>query len=365
MIIYLNIILMELPDSVKSSVHSDESETEYLPVELLDPTKIMTYEKEIFIENDDTTNSEEPFHCQGFNEQYIIHCLLSDDGKCHIYDGYNRFTMKKVSLPSKNNGWKDIFDIYKENYEDDKRSDETFEKYVERCLNRRKEYIYLHICDPTAKIFSPGVDIFGLHHDKTMHKTLDNGGIGYYVFICPINSTVHVYGRTQDILTGHFIDEGPEIFTNLIGVYQPLNIFIGKSSLNEMTGWSGGHGDRFDGNTILLRIGNLSECRYLHIGSEIFQFETDELVIKYVSSVGNSGVPYPYAETKTFCYSILDKTRSLTCYHPDRETKGYVSFVPNISCEPYKFIKIASRDSFKSRYSAKTFYRSMVMGQSA
>ena len=63
-----------------------------------------------------------------------------------------------------------------------------------------------------------------------------------------------------------------------------------------MTNFSGGYGSKFDGNTILLEMGN-NECIY--IGSEIWSFNTKNEIAKYVSPVGNNDVPYPYAVDKS------------------------------------------------------------------
>ena len=59
-----------------------------------------------------------------------------------------------------------------------------------------------------------------------------------------------------------------------------------------MTEYSGGYGDEFDGNSILVHI---SENKYVYIGSSIYSFESQAKIIRYISPVGNSDVPYPYA----------------------------------------------------------------------
>ena len=69
-------------------------------------------------------------------------------------------------------------------------------------------------------------------------------------------------------------------------------IFIGKSPLNKMTKFSGGHGKNFDGNSFLLELDNFT---YQHIGRDIFTFNSYNKIIEYVSPVGNNDVPYPYA----------------------------------------------------------------------
>ena len=68
-------------------------------------------------------------------------------------------------------------------------------------------------------------------------------------------------------------------------------VFVGKSPLNEMTRFSGGHGPRFDGNSILLK---KKGGDYIFVGHEVYAFRASEIV-DFVSPVGNSSVPYPYA----------------------------------------------------------------------
>ena len=81
-------------------------------------------------------------------------------------------------------------------------------------------------------------------------------------------------------------------------------VFIGKSPLNEMTRFSGGHGSKFDGNSFLLK---LSENRYLYIGESVKGFEARNEIIRYVSPVGNNDVPYPYAVDKNgLVYLIIE-----------------------------------------------------------
>lgn len=74
--------------------------------------------------------------------------------------------------------------------------------------------------------------------------------------------------------------------------FHPKKIFIGKSPLNKMTEFSGGHGPEFDGNTILLDMG---DNEYIIITGTIWSFDAKSKIIEYVSPVGNNDVPYPYA----------------------------------------------------------------------
>ena len=70
-----------------------------------------------------------------------------------------------------------------------------------------------------------------------------------------------------------------------------------------MTKFSGGHGKKFDGNSILL---NISNNKYIYICDIIQEFTSYSKIIKFVSPVGNNDVPYPYAvddKNNTYLFS--------------------------------------------------------------
>lgn len=71
-------------------------------------------------------------------------------------------------------------------------------------------------------------------------------------------------------------------------------IFIGISKLNKMTKYSGGHGSKFDGNSILFSLKE-EPLKYMFIGKYIFTFFAKSEIVEYWSPVGNNDVPYPYA----------------------------------------------------------------------
>jgi hypothetical protein len=62
----------------------------------------------------------------------------------------------------------------------------------------------------------------------------------------------------------------------------------------------------FTGSSILLK---QAKNTYIHIGIEIFSFKTNSEIIKFVSPVGNSDVPYPYAIDKDKnAYLMIENT---------------------------------------------------------
>lgn len=82
---------------------------------------------------------------------------------------------------------------------------------------------------------------------------------------------------------------------------KPMRIFVGRSPLTRITKMSGGAGQH--GNTMLFQIAPLT---YIHISNAITRIKTPEEVVKFLSPLGNSDVPYPYLVTTGKVYLILE-----------------------------------------------------------
>jgi hypothetical protein len=309
----------------------------YLDISLLDSDRVVEYTRKIGDEN------------RYYKD--IIFGLLStnDNNKFHKYRGFNKFTAETYQLPSKNDGWKrfddpdDLFQEYNRCYidvldPDPNGPDCTFDEFVYQDKKRYKKRIRESVCDPMQKLFDIRnicpIDQYKNNHNFSIYKTLDNGLVGFFVIIDKneINRTngndyvVYIYGRTEDVIPSWNLFNNEVIFDNLIKKYSSNEIFIGKSDLCEMTRHSKNHGNKWDGNSILLHIDNGSnnKFKYVHIGMCVFEFETDERIEKYVSRVGNSEVPYPYAESQNFCYCMIDWIKVPNNEVVDRDIKGYL-----------------------------------------
>ena len=78
----------------------------------------------------------------------------------------------------------------------------------------------------------------------------------------------------------------------------PMETFVGKSQLCDMTEFSGAKDKEvFDGNTILLEIGKENnKHRYIYIGGDmVCSFLTNDRIYKYISNIGNDLIPYSIA----------------------------------------------------------------------
>lgn len=114
------------------------------------------------------------------------------------------------------------------------------------------------------------------------YTTHDNGGRPFRVTID--GDTVRVYASEEHDV---YFPE-PSLIVNA------KRVFVGRSPLNNMTEYSGGHGPEFDGNTILVQLH--LPLTYLFIGNDIFTFHANAEITEYTSPIGNNDVPYPYAK---------------------------------------------------------------------
>ena len=132
----------------------------------------------------------------------------------------------------------------------------------------------------------------------------DNGGRPFLVnIVSGIKGVVEIYKK--QILDD---DWSPKNYTILVKRYTDVDdIFIGKSPLNDMTAFSGGHGAWANGNSILLKLKNrnIQKNRYVFIGWYVYEFDAPEKITKYYSSLGNSDVPYPVALSENYVYFMI------------------------------------------------------------
>ena len=92
--------------------------------------------------------------------------------------------------------------------------------------------------------------------------------------------------------------EGISEDKNIIYKVDPMETFLGKSQLCDMTELSGAEDTEvFDGNTILLKIGEENiKHRYVYIGGDmVCSFLTNDRIYKHISNIGNNLNPYSIA----------------------------------------------------------------------
>lgn len=167
-------------------------------------------------------------------------------------------------------------------------------------------------CSQGASALQPSNEMYKKikqkHKNAKVYFILDNGGHPFVVYVAKHSASVYRIDTEKYFFDDDETFEGKAwAYTKLVATFKAFKIWIGKSPKNEMTTFSGGHGPRFDGNSILLRVG---ETKYVSIGWEIYSFQTTNPIVKYVSPVGNNGVPYPYAiDSKNMYYLLIDQVK--------------------------------------------------------
>ena len=143
------------------------------------------------------------------------------------------------------------------------------------------------------------------HKGYKKYFTHRNYSRPYLVFVGKNDAYVYVQSINDKYINEDDLFENEEYYTKLIGYFKFENIFIGKTILNEMTKFSGGHGKWADGNSILIHI---SSDKYIFIGSDIYSFKSFSKIKKFYSPIGNNDVPYPYAiDDNNNNYLLIEK----------------------------------------------------------
>ena len=117
------------------------------------------------------------------------------------------------------------------------------------------------------------------------YYTEHNGSSPYRVII----NDKHVYAFLRD--------EDGDNYSKLVLDTKYDKVFIGKS-LSKYSEYT----KPFTGSTILIELKN----KYILISNKIYEFETKEPILKFVSIMGNSSVPYPFALTENYAYCLMD-----------------------------------------------------------
>lgn len=120
-----------------------------------------------------------------------------------------------------------------------------------------------------------------LPQGKKSYMTLDNGGHPFRVAID--GNKVTVWATNMSVRRPYVSG-----FTT--------KIFIGTSPRNDMTDFSGGYGSDEDGNSVLFQKYKDGNNLYWFAGDTVFQFRSLAPIVYFTSPVGNSSVPYPWAQ---------------------------------------------------------------------
>lgn len=164
----------------------------------------------------------------------------------------------------------------------------------------------------------------------------DNGGRPFKITIKDKTVTIYKFIEPESTQSNNDTAKYTE---KPILTYKVQNYFIGISPKCKMTLFSGGYGPKFDGNSILLHI---NDNNYIYIGEKIYSFTSNAKIVKYISPVGNSDVPYPYAiDSENRVYLIVENV-ILGEYNSDKYDDPYSQYYSE-----YRFTKYKGIQGFK------------------
>ena len=142
------------------------------------------------------------------------------------------------------------------------------------------------------------------------------------------------------------------IYTKLIKEYNTKKIFIGKNSGKSKSLNIKDNIKYSIGNSILLKLNN---NKYVFIGETIYEFSTNDEIVKFYSLIGNNDVPYPIALGKENVYFMIDEINKPNKYIP---RKYFSKNMKNIDFEDtyygYNDIKLPQNTK---KYNFKNFKR--------
>ena len=127
--------------------------------------------------------------------------------------------------------------------------------------------------------------------------------------------------------------------------FQAKNIYIGKSTVCEMTESSGAakNSSDYDGNTLL---GKVEDRKYVYIsGLEITEIKTNDKVIDCIHLMGNNMVPYAIILGENFTYFLYHRYKFI---ENDKIQEGTLLNTTNGSLDPFDYhLEKCGVDSFK------------------
>jgi hypothetical protein len=228
--------------------------------------------------------------------------IVPNFNKFRVYNkSKNGFTRKIMGLQSKDDGYMHKWISYNK-FEDKPSKIPT--GYSLSNLKINKEWVNNYYCGkiPIQKSIVPKIK----HTGYKKYMIHDNGGRPFLIYINHTN--IFIYKVDENYMLDEEYDpthglHNSWMYTKLVKEYKNVKkVYIGKSVLNKITKFSGGHGHQFDGNSFLV---HLSNNKYLFIGAYIKEFTLDDEVVKYYSTVGNNDVPYPIILGKKNVYFML------------------------------------------------------------
>ena len=141
--------------------------------------------------------------------------------------------------------------------------------------------------------YNPKYDIYFIH---------DNGGTPFRVAIdeLGLRAMVYKYDDFGDAFGQSYESDFSKSVEPVILDTPFERIFLGGPLPDVFIA----DGDNFEiGNSILIHI---TGTRYIFIGMYIYEFESPEPIIEYISPIGNNDVPYPFARSASETFLMIE-----------------------------------------------------------
>ena len=170
------------------------------------------------------------------------------------------------------------------------------------------------------------------HRGDKVYTTHANYSRPFVVYVSKQHATVY---RRQH--SDEWSNSDRKNYTQQVVQFPIHKCHVGKSPLTPTSRWSGGYGKAFDGNTLLLDLGNGT---YAYVGAYVYTFSLmpGDTFHSYFSVVGPNDVPYPILRGHTHVYFMLDRTAV---------PLSKWAFAPNNTKEP---LRTRWADAYKDYY---------------
>ena len=214
------------------------------------------------------------------------------------------------------------------------------EEYLKMIESKKKKGYVLHWKKSTKRTIQK--------HKGKQYLIHDNGGRPFLVVIN--RKHVQIYKLPKDMAENEKITK--QDYTELIKEYKNVKqVFIGKSKKpKDNTNYYAAYGPQFDGNTILIEIGNK---RYCLISESIVEFSTKDSIEIYESPVGNNDVPYPLAYGTDNIYVFGFEHKYIPKETVENLSTGQIRDKYMGKCCPWK----SELDKFKKKLSVKVIHK--------
>lgn len=193
--------------------------------------------------------------------------------------------------------------------------------------------------------------------------TWDNGGRAFQVQLTRGGRDVHVSRLiyNEDAADGTGTPYSPSAKNELV-LRRPLRVFVGGSP-------------RHLGNSVLIEMsGKQAHHEYVCVGENVRAFRTRHRITRFISEIGNSGVPYPFAHAADGSVhlfledvTLLGPSALATQGHPDPYNYYYdaVGLITPDMAVPYRVPRIDKFEGITRFYIGSKQYTMTYMPDAA